>query len=319
MTASGMQPADQAGAETARTYSRPALMRTATYAAIAVAALLVGVKTWAYFITGSVALLSSLADSALDLLASILNFMAIRVALMPADSDHRFGHGKAEPLSGLGQAAFVAGSAVLVMIEAVTRFGTNTPVTDGGLGIAVMVFAIVMTLILVQFQKYVVKKTGSVAVNADSLHYTGDLLMNVSVIVALVLSANFGMSWADPVFGIGISLLLIYNASKIAVQSVNLLMDRELPDEDRQNIRSIARKHPKVLDVHELRTRSAGLHQFIQMHIVLERGMSLIDAHRISDDVEKAVRAAFPAADVIIHQDPDGIEEFHPAVGSPLH
>jgi ferrous-iron efflux pump FieF len=303
----------------ASTQKRPALMRAATYAAIAVAALLVGVKSWAYFVTGSVALLSSLADSALDLLASTLNLMAIRVALMPADSDHRFGHGKAEPLSGLGQAAFIAGSAVLVMIESATRFGTQTPVENSQFGIAVIVFSIVVTLVLVQFQKYVVRKTGSVAVGADSLHYTGDLLMNLSVIVALILSVNFELGWADPAFGVGISVFLIYNASKIAIQSVNLLMDRELPDEDRQNIRAIARKHPKVLDVHELRTRSAGLHQFIQMHIVLERDISLIEAHRISDDVEEAVRAVFPGADVIIHQDPDGVDEFHPAVGSPLH
>lgn len=301
------------------TPNRPALMRAATYAAIAVAAVLVGVKSWAYFVTGSVALLSSLADSALDLLASTLNLMAIRVALMPADSDHRFGHGKAEPLSGLGQAAFIAGSAVLVMIEAATRFGSQTTVENSQFGITVIVFAIVVTLVLVQFQKYVVRKTGSVAVGADSLHYTGDLLMNVSVIAALILSVNFELSWADPVFGIGISVFLIYNASKIAIQSVNLLMDRELPDEDRQNIRAIASKHPKVLDVHELRTRSAGLHQFIQMHVVLERDISLVEAHRISDDVEEAVRAVFPEADIIIHQDPDGVDEFHPAVGSPLH
>lgn len=299
--------------------NRSHLMRAATYAAIFVAALLVGVKAWAYFVTGSVALLASLADSALDLLASILNFLAVRVALTPADSDHRFGHGKAEPLSGLGQAAFIAGSAVLVMIEAATRFGSDTPIESSNFGIAIIVFAIVATLVLVQFQKYVVRKTGSVAIGADSLHYTGDLLMNASVILAIVLSSNYGLIWIDPAFGIGISLFLIYNASKIATQSVHLLMDRELPDKDRENIRAIARKHPKVLDVHELRTRSAGLHQFIQMHIVLEKDISLIEAHRVSDDVEKAVRAVFPESDVIIHQDPDGVEEFHPIVGSSLH
>ncbi len=301
------------------TKSHSKLMRAATYAAIVVAVILVAIKSWAYFVTGSVALLSSLADSALDLLASSLNFMAVRVALTPADSDHRFGHGKAEPLSGLGQAAFVAGSAVLVMVEAATRFGSSTSVDNSQIGIGVILFSIVATLVLVQFQKFVVRKTGSVAVNADSLHYTGDLLMNVSVIAALVLSAHFEMAWADPVFGIGISLFLIYSAVKIATRSVNLLMDRELPDDDRNHIRAIARKHPKVLDVHELRTRSAGLHQFIQMHIVLESSISLIEAHRISDDVEKAVRAAFPKSDVIIHQDPEGVDEFHPVVGSPLH
>ena len=299
--------------------SHPKLMRAATYAAIIVAVILVVIKTWAYLLTGSVALLSSLADSALDLLASSLNFMAVRVALLPADSDHRFGHGKAEPLSGLGQAAFIAGSAAFVMVEAATRFGSPTTIENSQLGIGVIVFSIFATLLLVQFQKFVVRKTGSVAINADSLHYTGDLLMNASVIVALVLSTHFEMVWADPVIGIGVSLFLIYSASKIAVRSVNLLMDRELPDEDREHIRAIARKHPRVLDVHELRTRSAGLHQFIQMHIVLEASISLVEAHRISDDVEKAVRAAYPKSDVIIHQDPEGVDEFHPIVGSSLY
>ncbi len=319
MTIAEKEPAEESDAKDKRAVSRSTLMRAATYAAIGIAAVLVGVKSWAYFVTGSVALLSSLADSALDLLASILNYMAIRVALTPADSDHRFGHGKAEPLSGLGQSAFITGSAVLVMIEAASRFGDESQITESELGIAVIVFAIILTIILVQFQKYVIKRTGSVAVGADSLHYTGDLFMNASVIVALVLSSNFGMNWADPVFGVGISLFLIYNAIKIATQSVNLLMDRELPDEDRANVCAIALRHPKVLSVHELRTRSAGLHKFIQMHIVLERGISLLEAHRISDDVEKAVLAAFPSSDVIIHQDPEGVKEFHPAIGSPLH
>lgn len=288
--------------------SGPELMRAATYAAISVAALLLVIKTWAYFVTGSVALLASVADSALDLLASALNFIAIRIALMPADSDHRFGHSKAEPLSGLSQAAFIAGSAVLVMVEASARFGNQSPIKASEFGIAVIIFAIISTLILVQFQKYVVRKTRSVAVGADSLHYTGDLFMNVSVIIALILSDNFDVNWIDPLFGIGISLFLIYNAAKIATHSVHLLMDRELPDKDRKSIRTTVLSHPEVLSVHELRTRSAGLHQFIQMHIVLKREISFLEAHRISDSVEKAVKNDFPSADVIIHQDPEGAE-----------
>lgn len=286
----------------------PELMRAATYAAIAVAALLLGIKTWAYFVTGSVALLASVADSALDLLASALNFIAIRIALKPADSDHRFGHSKAEPLSGLSQAAFIAGSAVLVMVEAATRFGNNSPIEASGFGIGVIVFATIVTLILVQFQKYVVRKTGSVAIGADSLHYTGDLFMNASVIMALILSYNFSVHWIDPLFGIGICLFLIYNAARIATHSVHLLMDRELPDKDREIIRAAVLNHPDVLSVHELRTRSSGLHQFIQMHIVLKREISFLEAHRISDSVEKAVKKDFPSADIIIHQDPEGLE-----------
>ena len=294
------------------------LMRLATFAAVITAALLLGMKGWAYLETHSVALLSSLADSALDLLASGLNFMAVRVALTPADELHRFGHGKAEPLSGLGQAAFIGGSAVLVVVEAVSRFHEPVPVSASGLGIAVMVVSILVTILLVALQRYVVRRTSSVAIAADSLHYTGDLLLNLSVIAALLLSSNLGLGWVDPVFGIGISIFMVVNAVRIATRSVGALMDKELPEAERAQILAIARLHPKVHHVHELRTRSSGVQKFIQMHLVLDRTLSLLDAHRIADDVEKGIEAAFPGADIIIHEDPDGIAEFHPPVGGAL-
>ncbi len=292
-----------------------ALMRLATTIAVACALLLVAVKTWAYLRTDSVALLSSLADSALDLMASALNLVAVRFALTPADDQHRFGHGKAEPLSGLAQAAFVAGSAVLIIVQAISRLHDPTPVTEAGVGIGVTVFSIAVTLGLVIFQRYVVARTSSVAIGADSLHYTGDLLLNASVIAALLLSTMTELTWADPVFGIAISVFIIFNALRIVVHSVNALMDRELPAEDRARVIATAEKHPKVLRVHEVRTRSSGLQKFIQMHLVMDPGLTLLDAHRVSDDVQKAVEAEFPGADIIIHQDPDGISEYHPRVG----
>jgi len=294
----------------------PMLMRAATWVAVASAVLLVAVKAAAYFQTHSVALLSSLADSALDILASGVNMIAVRQALVPADAQHRFGHGKAEPLSGLSQAAFVAGSAVLLGVEAASRFRAATPVVDGSLGIAVMVFSIIVTILLVTFQKYVVRKTGSLAITADSLHYTGDVLLNLSVITALVLTTRFEMAWADAAFGMGIAIFLLVNAVRIATSSVSALMDRELPEPERRKIIETARSHPAVRGVHELRTRSSGLHQFIQMHIVLDKTLTLMEAHRISDEVETAVQSRFPAADVIIHQDPEGVPEYHPPVGA---
>lgn len=294
------------------------LMQIATAVAVISAAVLVVVKAAVYFDSKSVALLSSLADSALDLLASGLTLVAVRLALTPADEGHRFGHGKAEPLSGLAQAAFVAGSAVLVMVEAVSRFHSPLPVQENTAGIIVMAVATVVTLALVTFQRIVIRKTGSVAIGADSLHYTGDLLMNLSVIAALVLSANFGLPWIDPLFGLGISAFMLINAIRIAIQAVGGLMDHELPDSERSAIIAIARQHPKVKHVHELRTRASGLQKFIQMHIVLDRGLTLLEAHRISDDVENAVGSAFPGADIIIHQDPEGVEEFHQPVGAAL-
>ena len=287
-------------------------MKIVTTAAILSAAVLVVIKAATYFDTKSVALLSSLADSALDLLASGLTLLAVRVALTPADDGHRFGHGKAEPLSGLGQAAFVAGSAVLVMIEAISRFGHPAPSADNTAGIAVMVFSIVVTLALVSFQRYVVKRRGSLAISGDSLHYTGDLLMNVGVIAALFLSANFGLTWIDPLFGAGISGFMLINAAVIARGALGSLMDHELTEAEREKIIAIARQHPKVQGVHDLRTRSSGLKQFIQLHIVLPGSLSLFEAHRISDDVEKAIESEYPEADIIIHQDAEGVPEYHP-------
>ncbi|MCA0200638.1 MAG: cation diffusion facilitator family transporter [Proteobacteria bacterium] len=296
--------------------SPAALMRLATRAAVACAVLLIAVKTWAYLRTGSVALLSSLADSALDLLASGLNLIAVRLALTPADDSHRFGHGKAEPLSGLGQAAFVAGSAVLIIVQAISRLHDPSPVAEAGIGIGVTLFSIAVTLGLVTLQRYVIARTSSMAISADSLHYTGDLLLNASVIAALVLASMPGFGWADPVFGIAISVFILVNAIRIAVRSVDALMDRELPAEERERIIAVALKHPKVKRVHELRTRSSGVQKHIQMHIVLDPDLKLLEAHRICDDVERAIEGEFPGVDIIIHEDPDGIPEYHPRIGS---
>ncbi len=297
------------------TKSPASLMRLATRAAVACAVLLIAVKTWAYLHTGSVALLSSLADSALDLLASALNLIAVRVALTPADDLHRFGHGKAEPLSGLGQAAFVAGSAVLIIVQAISRLHDTAPVTDAGLGIGVTLFSIAVTLGLVTLQRYVIARTSSMAISADSLHYMGDLLLNASVIAALALASMPGFAWADPVFGLAISVFILVNAIRIAIRSVDALMDKELPAEERERIIAIALQHPKAKRVHELRTRSSGMQKHIQMHIVLDPTLTLLEAHRICDDVEKAIEGEFPGVDIIIHEDPDGIPEYHPRVG----
>lgn len=285
------------------------LLRWATYAATATAFLLVTVKVAAWLLTDSVALLSSTIDSLLDGAASLVNLFAVRQALQPADEDHRFGHGKAEPLAGLAQAAFVAGSGVLLLVQAGGRLMSPVEVKQGEVGIAVMAFAIVATLALVSFQKYVIRRTSSVAISADSLHYTGDLLINGSVIVSLLLSMWLGWGWVDPLFAIGIAAFLVFNAWGIARDSFDLLMDRELPDEDRAKIAALARENPAVLNVHDLRTRSSGPQQFIQLHLTMDAGLSLWQAHAIGDEVEHKIRTAFPAAEVIIHHDPSGLDE----------
>ncbi|MSO98273.1 MAG: cation diffusion facilitator family transporter [Rhodospirillaceae bacterium] len=294
-------------------------MRAATIVAIAAAVIMVTIKGTAYVATNSVALLSSLADSALDLMASGLNFFAVRHALTPADNEHRFGHGKAEPLSALGQSAFIAGSAVLVAVEAASRARSPTGVEQGELGLAVMMVATIITIALVTFQKFVVRKTGSLAIGADSLHYTGDILMNLSVMAAIYASTTLGLVWADAAFGGGIAIFLLVNAGRIAYGAIGDLMDEEMPKSERDKIVAIARQNPNIKNVHELRTRSSGVQAFIQMHIVLDKTLTLTEAHRISDDVEDALLAAYPGADVIIHQDPEGVVEVHRPVGGAAH
>ena len=285
------------------------LMRLATYASVATASVLILVKLVAYLLTDSVSLLSTLIDSLLDAMASLVNLFAVRHALAPPDREHRFGHGKAEPLAGLGQAAFIAGSAVFLVVEAGNRLFNPRAVAHVDLGIGVCVFAIVVTFALTRFQHYVVRRTGSIAIQADSLHYMGDLLINGAVILALVLAWKLDWIYADPLFGLAIALYLIFNSVKIVRAALDMLMDRELPDEERRRIKEIVMEHHEVLDMHDLRTRMSGRQCFIQLHLELDGDMPLHDAHEIADTVEDALMKAFPHAEVIIHQDPHGLEE----------
>ncbi|OIQ94478.1 ferrous-iron efflux pump FieF [mine drainage metagenome] len=285
------------------------MMRRATLFAVAVGVILIVAKLTAWLGTGSVALLSTLIDSTLDSIASLVNLLAVHHALSPADAEHRFGHGKAEPLAGLAQSAFIGGSGLLLIGEAAQRLWEPQPVTHGLGGIAVMGLSIVLTLALVTYQKRVIARTQSVAISADRLHYASDLMMNAGVIVSLLLSAHLGWTFIDPLFALGIACYILWGAGKLAWGSFNLLMDREFPPEDRSRIKAICEAHPFVRNVHDLRTRSAGQADFIQLHLVLDGEMSLRRAHDISDAVEAEIRAAFPRADIIIHQDPDGLAE----------
>ena len=285
------------------------LRRLATYASVGVAAVLITAKFAAWLETGSVALLSSLVDSLLDAAASLVNLLAVRHAMTPADREHRFGHGKAEPLAVLGQSAFIIGSAMLLLAEAVRRLISPAPIENPLAGIAVVVFSIILTIGLVFYQRHVVRRTGSIAISADELHYRSDLVLNLSVIAALVLGSIFHLPLLDPLFGAAIGIWIVYSAVRLARLSLFQLMDHELPDDEREKIREIAQSHPDVVAAHDLRTRVAGPTSFIQIHIEMDGAMSLIRAHEISDEVEAELRAAYPNAEVIIHQDPEGIEE----------
>jgi ferrous-iron efflux pump FieF len=285
------------------------LRRLATYASVSVAALLIAVKFVAWLQTGSVAVLSSLVDSLLDAAASLMTLIAVRHAMSPADREHRFGHGKAEPIAVLGQSAFITGSALLLLAEAVRRLIWPVPVENPPAGIAVMVFSIAATIGLVLYQRHVVRRTGSIAITADELHYRSDLVLNLSVIAALALGSTLDLPILDPVFGAAIGIWIVWSAVRLARLSLFQLMDHELPDDEREKIRAVAQAHPEIAAVHDLRTRAAGPTAFIQLHIEMDGAMSLLRAHAISDEVEAKLREAYPNAEIIIHQDPEGIEE----------
>ena len=279
------------------------LLRLATYASVASATVLIAAKLAAALMTGSVSVLASLVDSMMDVAASIINLLAVHYSLQPPDRDHRFGHGKAEPLAGLVQAAFVAGSAVFLVLHAIDRLLYPQPLNDAMVGVSVLLFAMVATGVLLLFQRQVIRRTQSTAIRADALHYATDLLTNAATIAALGL-AMLGWPSADPVFAIGIAIYILYSAGQIGHESIQLLMDRELSPEVHAQIKQIVRDHPQVRGVHDVRTRSSGQTYFIQLHLMLDDLMPLVEAHRVADEVEASILAAFPNADIIIHEDP---------------
>ncbi len=285
------------------------LMRWATYASVTLAISLIALKSGAWLQTNSVSLLTSLVDSLLDSIASIINLVAVRHALMPADREHRFGHGKAEAIAALSQAAIIAGSAAFLLLEGGRRLIHPEPLAHTATGVVVMGVSLVATAFLLVFQRYVIRKTKSVAISADSLHYLSDLFTAVAVIMALVLTERFGFVYADPLFAVTIATYILYSAWKIARSSFDQIMDRELPDEDRGRIRDVVMSHPDVLNMHDLRTRSSGLNSFIQLHMELDGRMTLKRAHDIADEVQIMVENTFPEAQVLIHQDPEGLED----------
>lgn len=280
------------------------LMRAATLASVLVASGLVLLKLGAWWLTDSLSLLSSLTDSLLDVLASAVNFLAVRYALTPPDDDHRFGHGKAEDIAGLGQSMFIAGSSLFIFFEGLRRLTDPHPIEHNSIGTMVMVISVLATTGLVLFQRYAVKKTRSKVVQADSLHYVGDIFSNLGVILALYLSSAFGWNLADPVIAFVIAIYILHGAWEIGFASFHNLMDREFDATDRQAIVDIVTAHPAVRGLHDLKTRRSGIYHFIQLHVGMDGAQPLRDAHAVVDALELEIMKKFPHSDVIIHQDP---------------
>lgn len=282
------------------------LIKRASYASVVTAVVLLLSKVFVWFITDSSSILASLTDSFLDIGASVINLFAIRYALSPADNEHRFGHGKAESLAGLAQSAFICGSSILLILYGINSLIEAKEIVRSELGIAVSIFALLVTFVLIRYQTHVVKITGSVAIKADSLHYKSDLWLNGAVLLALALSA-YGFYWVDGLATILIALYILYSAYEIGFESIQALLDRELPDEDKEKIKSIVNGTNNVLGMHDLRTRQSGQMKFVQLHIELDDHLSLFDAHNIADDVELGILRNFTNMEVIIHQDPISI------------
>jgi ferrous-iron efflux pump FieF len=282
------------------------LTRNAALASVSVALLLMSLKGYAAIETGSVAMLGSLADSGLDLIASLVTLYGVKLAAEPADTDHRFGHGKAEALAALFQVVLISVSAIGIAIRAVQRFIDGGGTGNAEYGIGVSVIAIVATLLLVAYQRRIVAQTRSVAIKADNVHYQSDLLLNGSVIAALMLDQYAGLHGADALFGIAIALWLGWGAYSASNQAIDQLMDREWDSERRMKLIRLAAGHPEAAGVHDLRTRTSGMQDFAQFHIWVAPDMTVREAHRVMDEIEVRLLKEFPGVEILIHVDPLG-------------
>ena len=278
----------------------------AALASVAMACGLIALKAYAAWSTGSVAMLGSLADSGLDLLASLVTLYGVRLAAQPADHDHRFGHGKAEALAALFQVMLITASAAAIGWRAVLALGSSTETQKGELGVGVSLAAIAATMVLLAYQRRVIRQTGSVAIRADNVHYQSDVLLNGSVIVALLLDQYGGVRGADPLFGIAIALWLAFGAFRASSEAIDQLMDKEWPEEERKRFLDVAACHPELRGIHDFRTRRSGAHDFAQFHMYVAPEMTVAKAHDVVEAVENELRVAFPKVEVLIHLDPEG-------------
>ena len=285
---------------------RSALTTRAAAASVVLALVLIALKGWAALETSSMAMLGSLADSGLDLIASLVVLLGVRIAAMPADHDHRFGHGKAEALAAMVQVALISVSALLIGWRSIQRLIRGAETQQAELGIAVSVAAMAATVALIAYQRHVIRKTNSVAIATDRVHYASDLLLNASVIAALVLDQYLDLTGADAAFGLLIALWLLRSAWGASSQALDQLMDREWPEAERQRFLAAAGEYPELSGIHDLRTRSSGTHNFVQFHVWVPEDWTVREAHDRIDRVEEALQQRFPDTEILIHLDPEG-------------
>jgi ferrous-iron efflux pump FieF len=294
------------------------LNRSAAMASIAAGAILLGIKGWAAWSTGSTAMLGSLADTALDLVASVATLIGVGIAAHPPDDKHRFGHGKAEAIAALFQIVLISLSALGIASRAVEQFFAGSRVQSAGNGIGVSLAAIAVTLLLVGWQRHVVRRTGSLAISTDSTHYQSDLLLNLAVIAALVLDRYAGLSGADPLFGLAIAGWLGWGAWGASKQVLDQLMDHEWPSEKKERLLALLAGNPDISGVHDLRTRTSGNRDFVQFHVWVDADMTVREAHKVTDALESKLRSAFPDTEILIHTDPEGLVDEAGAAGKDI-
>ena len=284
-----------------------ALNRSAAYASIGVAALLVVLKAWAAITTGSTAMLGSLADTALDLAASLATLAGVSIAAQPEDANHRFGHSKAEAIAAMFQVVLISISAIGLAFHSVDQLVNGTRTESAAEGIGVSVIAIAATFGLLAWQRYVLRQTNSLAIHTDHVHYQSDLFLNLAVIAALCLDQFAGITGADPLFGLAIAAWLGWGAWRASQRAVDDLMDKEWPEEKKARFLDVLARHPELRGVHDMRTRTAGHRDFVQFHVWVDPNMTVRDAHRVMDEVEAKLLAEFPRVEIIIHPDPEGL------------
>ncbi|HKR90654.1 cation diffusion facilitator family transporter [Novosphingobium sp.] len=283
------------------------LNRSAALASISAATLLLAIKSWAAWSTGSTAMLGSLADTALDLVASMATLLGVWVAAQPADDKHRFGHGKAEAIAALFQIVLISISALGIASRAVNQLLAGGRVEAAADGIGVSLTAIVVTFALLAWQRHVIRRTGSLAIKTDNVHYQSDLLLNLAVIAALALDQYARLRGADAVFGLGIAAWLGWGAWTASEHVLQQLMDHEWPEEKKQRFLDVLARYPDITGIHDLRTRTSGDKDFVQFHIWVDANMTVRDAHRVMDEIEARLHAEFPEVEILIHPDPEGL------------
>jgi len=286
---------------------RARLTRSAAFASIAMALALGALKLWAVMRTDSTAMLGSLADTTLDFIASVATLIGVWIAAQPADAEHRFGHGKAEALAAMFQVVLISLSAVGLAFRGVTELLAGERVSAANEGIAVSIIAIAGTFALLGWQRHVIRKTGSIAIKTDNVHYKSDLFLNLGVIAALVLDRYLGLAGADPVFGLAIALWLAWGAWRASAEAIDHLMDKEWPDDKREQFLAAIARHPELKGVHDLRTRTSGAQDFVQFHAMVDGWMTVAEAHTVMDEIEERIEREFPGVEVLIHPDPEGL------------